>query len=72
MRFQVDAARWPRTDGWVSRTLATPAFARLAAIEDAILRVPIAEQRAALQALGAPISAETYFTPTPRRGIMPI
>jgi len=72
VRFPLDAARWPRTAGWVARTLALPAFAKLSAIEDAILRVPIPEQRAALQALGAPVSAETFFDPTPRRGIMPI
>ena len=29
-------------------------------------------QSDALQALGAPISAETFLDPTPRRGIMPI
>ena len=72
VRFQLDAARWPRTAAWVTRTLAVPAFAKLSAIEDAILRVPIPDQRAALQALGAPISGDTFFTPTPRRGIMPI
>ena len=41
----------------------SPAFAKLATIEDAVLRVPIAEQRDALKALGAPISAETYAGP---------
>ena len=39
IRFQPDATRWPRTAGWIGRTLATPAFAKLAKIEDAILRV---------------------------------
>ena len=72
VRFQIDAARWPRAAGWMGRTLATPAFRKLAGIEDAILRTPIHEQRAALKALGAPVSAETYASATPRRGIMPI
>jgi glutathione S-transferase len=72
VRFQIDAARWPRAAAWMGRTLATPAFRKLAAIEDAILRTPIQEQRAALKALGAPVSAETYASSTPRRGIMPI
>ncbi len=72
VRFQIDAARWPRAAGWMGRTLATPAFRKLAAIEDAILRTPIHEQRAALKALGAPVSADTYAASTPRRGIMPI
>ena len=72
VRFQIDAARWPRAAAWVARTLATPAFQKLAAIEDSVLRTPIAQQREKLRALGAPISAETYATATPRRGIMPI
>ena len=58
VRFQIDAARWPRTAAWMGRTLATPPFARLAALEDAILRTPIAEQRDVLKAAGAPISAD--------------
>lgn len=72
VRFQIDAARWPRASDWMTRTLATPAFQKLARIEDAILRTPIHEQRAALKALGAPVSADTYASTTARRGIMPI
>ena len=64
--------RWPRTAAWMSRTLATPPFARLAALENAILRTPIAEQRDALRAAGAPISATSFGTATPRRGVMPL
>jgi len=70
-RFQIDAARWPGTAAWIADTLATPAFEKLARIENAIARIPILQQREALQALGAPISAETYGAPTPRRGVMP-
>jgi len=72
VRFQIDAAHWPKTAAWIARVLATPAFAKLAKIEDAILRVPVPEQRAALKAMGAPISADTYAAASPRRGIMPI
>ena len=71
-RFQIDAARWPRAAAWMARTLATPAFAKLAAIEDAVLRTPIPEQRERLRAVGAPISAESYATASPRRGMMPL
>ena len=71
-RFQIDASRWPRTAGWVGRTLATPPFTKLAALEDAILRTPIAQHRETLTGLGAPISRETYGTAAPRRGVMPI
>ena len=45
VRFQIDAAKWPRAAAWMARTLASPPFAGLAALEDAILRTPIAEQR---------------------------
>jgi glutathione S-transferase len=72
VRFQIDAARWPKTAAWIARTLATPAMAKLAKIEDAVLRVPIAEQRNALKAMGAPVAAETYAGDAPRRGIMPV
>ena len=71
-RFQIDAARWPRTAAWMCRTLATPPFARLAALEDAIVRTPIADQRGVLKAAGAPISSETFGSATPRRGMMPL
>jgi len=71
-RFQIDGARWPRAAAWIGRTLATPAFARLAALENAILRTPIPEQRAALQAAGAPISKTSFGAATPRRGVMPV
>ena len=72
VRFQIDAARWPKTAAWIARTLAAPPLAKLAKIEEAVLRVPIAEQRAALKALGAPISTETCAGAVPRRGIMPV
>ncbi len=72
VRFQIDAARWPRAAAWMARTLATPPFQKLAKIEDAILRVPPLEQRAVLIALGAPVSKETYAAASPRRGVMPI
>ena len=52
VRFQIDAARWPRAAAWMARTLAHPAFAKLARIEDAVLRTPIAEQRDALKVAG--------------------
>lgn len=71
-RVQIDATRWPRTAGWMARTLALPVFAKLAALENATLRRPIPEHRDALRAAGAPISAHTYGSDTPRRGVMTI
>jgi glutathione S-transferase len=71
-RFEIDAARWPNTAGWVGRTLATQPFTRLAMLENAIARTPIAEQREVLRAAGAPISGESFGVSTPRRGVMPV
>jgi glutathione S-transferase len=72
VRFQIDAVRWPRAAAWMARTLASAPFTRLAALEDGVLRTPIAEQREKLRSLGAPISADTLAAASPRRGIMPI
>jgi len=71
-RFQIDPARWPRTAAWMGRTLSTSPFVKLAALENAIARTPIAEQREVLKAAGAPISAESIGEATPRRGMMPL
>jgi glutathione S-transferase len=71
-RFRVDASRWPRTAAFVDRVLALPAFARLAGIEDVVIRTPIAGQREALRELGIPLTPESLASETPRRGIMPI
>jgi glutathione S-transferase len=69
VRYVIDAARWPRTAALVARTQALPAFQRLAHWEDIMLRLPITEQRAALQAAGAPLTAGTMATATPRKGV---
>jgi hypothetical protein len=46
------------------------AFAQLAPFEDRMIRTPIGEHRRVLAEMGAPISAETYGTNAPRRGVM--
>jgi glutathione S-transferase len=71
-RFEIDASRWPRTASFVARALALPEFQKLARIEEAMLRTPIPKQRDALRELGVPLTAKSYGSPTPRRGIMPI
>jgi glutathione S-transferase len=71
-RYAVDAARWPRTAAFVDRTLGLPCFESLKRYEDEMIRTPIAKQRDALAAIGAPLLAETHATDTPRRGIMRI
>jgi glutathione S-transferase len=70
-RFTPDAARWPRTAAFVARALASEPFARLAPFEDAAIRTPIAEQRRVLAERGAPLTAESYGTATPRPGVLP-
>jgi glutathione S-transferase len=70
-RYSVDRARWPRTAGFVDRTLRLPCFERLKKFEDKMIRTPIPQHREVLVELGAPLLAETYGTATPRRGIMP-
>jgi glutathione S-transferase len=70
-RFRVDAARWPRTAAFVDRALGSGPFQRLRPYEERLIRTPVAEHRRVLAELGAPLSADTVGTATPRRGVMP-
>jgi glutathione S-transferase len=70
VRFEVDAARWPRTAAWLQRMFALPEFARLARLEDTIARVPLPEQAQVLRALGEPVTEATLGTTTARKGVM--
>ena len=71
--YRIDAARWPRCAAFIERTLGHDCLARLVPFEKASLSVPPPRQRAALEAAGAPLSAETLGTDAPpRRGIMSI
>lgn len=69
-RYRVDGQRWPRLAAWSDAVLAEPAFARLGAYEMVAARTPIAEQRAALLAAGAPISERTVGRAQPCLGPM--
>lgn len=71
-RFRIDAGRWPLTAAFVERVLGLEAFGRLKPFEDRLMRTPIPQHRAALAEMGAPLSAESYATTVPRRGIMRI
>jgi glutathione S-transferase len=68
VRYAVDPARWPRTAAFVQKMLALPSFQKLARLEESILRLPLAEQRNALAAAGAPLTRETLGTLVPRHG----
>jgi hypothetical protein len=67
-RYHADATRWPRTATYVDRVLALECFTRLQPFEALMLRTRVPEQRAALLAAGAPLTADTYGTDRPRRG----
>jgi glutathione S-transferase len=69
-RQHVDAERWPRTAAFVDRVLANPAFTRLQPFEERQVRTPIAQQRAVLAELGAPLSDASWGADAPRRGVM--
>jgi glutathione S-transferase len=71
-RYAIDAARWPKAAAFVARTLAAPPLAALAPFEDILMRTPIAQHRQALADAGAPVSAQSYAAPEPRRGVMAI
>ena len=72
-RYRVDAERWPRTAAFVERALGHDCFQRLVPFENASMTVPPHQQRSALEAAGAPLSAQTFAADAPpRRGVMSI
>jgi len=68
--FSVDAARWPRTDAFVDRTLSHPCIASLLALEDVQRNADIKGRRQALLDAGARLTATTMGVREPRRGLM--
>ena len=69
-RFEVDAARWPRTAAFVARAFDHPAFKVLEPFEQAQIGASPAGRRAALAAIGAPLSSDTVGTSEPRPSVM--
>jgi glutathione S-transferase len=70
--YAIDAGRWPKTAGWVERSLAHPAVASLLPFEDVQRSATIKGRRQALIDAGAPLSERTWGTREPRRGLMPL
>jgi len=68
--FAIDAARWPRTAGFVARTLDHPCLAGLLPFEQVQIGADVRGRRAALIAAGAPLTAESLGTREPVKGIM--
>ncbi len=69
-RYTVDATRWPRTAAYVSRVLGLPCFNTLSRFEQICVRTPIDQQRGALAAAGAPVSAQTLARERPVKGML--
>jgi len=70
VRYEVDAQRWPRVAALLERTLALPAFRKLAVFEDRTLRTPLNKHREVLRDLGAPLSEDTLGSESPRRSLV--
>jgi len=68
--FEPDAARWPRTAGFVARTLAHPCIADLLPFEDVQRGAAIKGRRQALLDAGAPLTADSLGVREPRKGYM--
>ena len=68
--FTVDAARWPRTAGFVERTLAHPGIAELLPFEDVQRSADIKGRRQALLEAGARLTERTLGEREPRKGMM--
>jgi glutathione S-transferase len=71
-RVEPDANRWPKTVAWVARARAEPAFAHYEKLAAPLVRTPISDHRRVLGDLGMKLTADTYFTATPRRGPMTV
>ena len=68
VKYAIDAAHWPRMAALVAAVMALPAMRRLAAIEDRIVRLPLAEQRSALAEMGVALTPDTLGDAAPRHG----
>jgi len=68
--FEVDAQRWPRTGGFVARTLGHNIFSELFRFEKAQLSTNPQGRRQALLDAGARLTSESVGTREPCKGIM--
>ena len=70
--LKLDAQRWPVVVAYVQRVLDHPALADLRPFEAILLKTPVAQQREALHAAGAPLSEKSYSSNKPRRGLFAV
>ena len=66
-RFTPDDTHWPKLAAWLDRVLGSAPFQKLAAYEDALMKVPIPGQRACLEEMGFPLTEDTYLVDGPPR-----
>lgn len=69
-RWTPDAARWPKTAGWLKRAEAHPSMRGPIQWSDALARTPPPEQRAKAMDIGLRVTERTYYADAPRRGPM--
>lgn len=68
--FEIDAARWPITAGFVQRTLAHPCIADVLRFEEVQRNADIKGRRQALLDAGATLTERTLGERQPRKGLM--
>ena len=71
-RVTLDQERWPLTLGWVERTDAVPALAKVTHIADRLASTPLPQHRAVAAELGLPLTEHTIADMAPRRGPMTV
>ena len=71
-RVTLDQERWPLTLGWVGRTDAVPALAKVTHIADRLASTPLPQHRAVAAELGLPLTEHTIADMAPRRGPMTV
>ena len=69
-RVELDRRRWPNTLGWVERSSATPGLAGVTRLAERLISTPMPQHRAALAEMGAPLSKESWGSPTLRPSLM--
>jgi glutathione S-transferase len=68
--FEVDSRRWPKTARFVGKVLAEPVFRKLMGFEAIQMNASIKGRRRALLDAGVKLTAETWGTREPQRGVM--
>lgn len=71
-RWSINDQRWPKVSTWLGLVLGHDAFTSLYRFEEISLTTPIESHRTALAQVGAPVSLQTFFSSTPRRGVLTI